>query len=121
LDQQGDVKLTDDVVVEWNGGNNGFGDKIGQVSIPESMLTMASREAIVAAHTDPVRTIVTPEGWKFNCSPLGEHELYNLEEDPLEIRNLAFDPQHRPLMRALVARLRRWQAQTDDTVDLPTL
>ena len=121
LEQKGDVTLTDDVIFEWNGGNNGFGDKIGQVSIPESMLEIAAREEIIAAHTDPVRTIVTPEGWKFNCSPRGEHELYNLKDDPLEVHNLAFDPQWQPLMRELVERLRHWQTRTDDTVDLPTL
>jgi arylsulfatase A-like enzyme len=121
LEQKRDIMLTDDVIFEWNGGNNGFGDKIGQVSIPESMLEIAAREEIIAAHTDPVRTIVTPEGWKFNCSPRGEHELYNLKDDPLEIHNLAFKPQWQPLMRELVERLRHWQTRTNDTVDLPTL
>jgi hypothetical protein len=59
-----------------------------------------------------------PDGWKFNCSQLGEHELYNLEEDPIEIRNLARDPQYSALIRGLTTCLRRWQGETGDTVDL---
>jgi len=121
LDQGDDVTLEDDVVVEWNGGNNGFGDIVGDVSIPESMMQIASVEEIVAAHRDPVRSIITPDGWKFNCSPLGEHELYNLNDDPLETHNLASEVEHLPLMRDLVDRIRRWQAYTDDSVELPQL
>lgn len=121
LDQEEDVRLEDDVIVEWNGGNNGFGDRVGQVSIPESMLELASREEIIAVHRDPVRSIITPDGWKFNCSPLGEHELYDLNEDPLETHNQASEPAYLQLMRDLTDRIRRWQVKTDDAVELPQL
>jgi arylsulfatase A-like enzyme len=107
-----------DVFIEWNGPNNGFGDVIDSVSIPESMRELASPEAISAAITDPVRTVVTPDGWKFNCSPLGEHELYNLLEDPGETRNLAGRVEMRPRMQELGERIRNWQKQTEDSVEL---
>ena len=67
-----------DVFVEWNGHNNGLGDVIGQVSIPEPLRELAAKDEIISAITDPVRTVITPDGWKLNCSPRGEHELYNL-------------------------------------------
>ena len=64
---------------------------IGYVSenqqLPEWMTAMAAPERIRAAMTDPVRTVITANGWKLNCSPLGEHELYNLQDDPLETTN----------------------------------
>lgn len=108
-----------DVFVEWSGHNNGFGDMIGSVSVPEAMLQLATREEIIAAITDPVRTVITPDGWKFNCSPLGEHELYNLDEDPLETHNLATQEELRPLVEELAGRIRRWQERTADAVAIP--
>jgi arylsulfatase A-like enzyme len=119
LERPGDITLQEDVVVEWNGPNNGFGDRLGRVSIPESMLDLATREQIERATTDPVRTLITPDGWKFNCSPLGEHELYNLKDDPLEMRNLAAEPECHSFLEKLATRIRRWQEMTGDQVDLP--
>ena len=109
---------TDDVVIEWNGPNNGFGDMLNSVTIPDWMAGLAVRDEINAAITDPVRTIVTPDGWKLNCSPRGEHELYNLRSDPLETTNLARQPQHRALMLNLLQRLQAWQERTGDTTPL---
>jgi len=118
LQASGDVALDESVFIEWNGPNNGFGDVLGQVSIHPSMLELATREQIERATTDPVRTVITPDGWKFNCSPPGEHELYNLRDDPLETQNLATAPEYRSLMRGLTAQIRRWQERTGDEVEL---
>jgi arylsulfatase A-like enzyme len=118
LTGEGDAAHEESVFIEWNGPNNGLGDTTGQVQFPEWMLELASQERIVAAFRDPVRTIVTPEGWKFNCSPLGEHELYHLGEDPLETRNLAGESGYRSLMRELTDQIRAWQAETGDIVAL---
>jgi arylsulfatase A-like enzyme len=105
---------TRDVFIEWNGHNNGFGDAIGSVSVPEPMLELGSPDEIVAAITDPVRTVVTAEGWKLNLSPLGEHELYSLAQDPYEMHNLACRAETRPKMRELAERIRSWQERTGD-------
>jgi arylsulfatase A-like enzyme len=118
LEKPGDATHEESIVIEWNGPNNGFGDVLGTVSIPQSMLSLATQEQIERATTDPVRSVITPDGWKFNCSPLGEHELYNLKDDPLETRNLAAEPEYQPHMQELTARIRRWQVETGDTVDL---
>ena len=68
----------------------------------------------------PARPEATgPEGWKFHCSPLGEHELYNLKEDPHETTNLATRVEHRARMGELRERLLKWQEQTSDPVALP--
>lgn len=47
-----------------------------------------SEEDLRRAEGARIRTVVTPEGWKLNLSEIGEHELYNLEQDPLETQNL---------------------------------
>jgi arylsulfatase A-like enzyme len=118
LEGAGDAVHSNDVFIEWNGPNNGFSDLTGQVAIPDWMAPLAPREVIEQATTDPVRTIITPEGWKFNCSPLGEHELYNLKRDPCETHNLVRMAEHRQLLKDLLARLQHWQKRTGDSIPL---
>ncbi|HBC89406.1 MAG TPA: hypothetical protein DCZ94_20900 [Lentisphaeria bacterium] len=109
----------DDVFIEWNGPNNGLGDVKGDVSLPDWMKQFASPERIRAATIDPVRTVITPDGWKFNCSPLGEHELYNLSQDPLETRNIF--KENRELAGKLRDKILNWQEQTGDKIKLPKI
>jgi arylsulfatase A-like enzyme len=118
---EGGAEAGDDVFIEWNGSNNGLGDRLGEVSIPDDMLAVAERDEIAAAFTGPVRTIVTPDGWKFSCGPSGERELYNLNDDPHETSNLAAGGGYRALMADLLGRIRRWQGRTGDAVNLPEL
>jgi arylsulfatase A-like enzyme len=109
-----------DVFIEWNGTNNGMEQHLKQGRLPAALQDMASPEDAWAAVSDPVRTVITREGWKLNCSPLGEHELYNLNDDPREVTNLAAQQGMRPTMKNLAARLRRWQESTSDEVALPS-
>ncbi len=116
---QGDSPFPEgDVLIEWNGPNSGMGDLVGRSTLQETGMEMASVEAALASITDPVRTIVTREGWKLNCSPLGEHELYNLHQDPGEMRNLIRDPGARTLIQDLYHRILAWQSRVDDPADL---
>ena len=41
-------------------------------------------------------------------------ELYNLEDDPHEINNLANDPKHQELLKQLQTKLKAWQKKTRD-------
>ena len=104
--------------IEWNGPDNGLGDITGWERLPEPLGEIASREEAVGSITDPVRTIVAADGWKLNCSPLGEHELYCLEEDRGETRNLIREPGLRGRVRELHERILAWQDQVEDPVDL---
>jgi arylsulfatase A-like enzyme len=116
FDTTAGARPPEDIIVEWNGHNNGFGDISGKVSIPEPMRALASEEEIIRAVTDPVRTIITPDGWKLNYSPAGEHELYDLTQDPYETRNLVSQPGQHTRIQSLAKRIRRWQAQTKDSI-----
>ncbi len=113
LIRQGGIPSADrDVFIEWQG------PQPPEDFVPKAMKGIVSEEEIRASTLDQVRTIVTPDGWKFTCSPLGEHELYNLVQDPIETRNLARNSTYRSLIRDLTARIQRWQEETGDTVDL---
>jgi arylsulfatase A-like enzyme len=110
LQQSGTPSHEEDVFIEWRGPLWPEPE-----SYPEAIRGIISEADAKASFNDPVRTIVTPDGWKFNCSPFGEHELYNLREDPIETRNLARDSRRRSLTQDLTARIRRWQEETGDT------
>ncbi len=66
-----------------------------------------------------VRTIISPDRWRYSQNTAGETELYDLNTDPGEARNLAHDPQARGRLADLDARLRAWQRRTGDFVALP--
>lgn len=114
------VSAVDDVFIEWNGTNSGItADVIGRAEVPAHLREFASVDEAASAVGDPVRSVVTADGWKFNCSVRGDHELYNLNDDPHELHNLAFDAERTTLIAGLLDRIRRWQQQTRDVVQLP--
>ncbi len=109
----------DAVFIQWNGSDSGL-DAIPQGDArPDWLAEIATDDQIASSVADRVRTIVRADGWKLNCSPLGEHELYQLENDPGETRNLHGTDEHRPIARELAEQIRSWQDRHGDTVVMP--
>jgi arylsulfatase A-like enzyme len=106
----------ENVFIMWGGSNNGITDRVGQVAIPDWMTELAPCAEIEAAFRDPVRAVITPDGWKLNYSPLGEHELYNLGQDPGETRNLARETGGVDIFNRLTDDIRAWQQKVADPV-----
>jgi arylsulfatase A-like enzyme len=61
--------------------------------------------------------------WKYCWDPLDpddeSRELYDLEADPWELRNLAADPEYAGTRAALEQRLLRWSVRTEDAAPRP--
>lgn len=49
----------------------------------------------------------------------GEHELYDMENDPLEYNNLAFDPAYKDLFNTLTMKTFLWLVDTSDVTPHP--
>ena len=107
----------DDVIVEWNGADNGMVSARSR-DLPEHLSHLTGYEEASRALSAELRTIVTPTGWKFTCSPIGEHELFNLRADPGETENLIDDAAVGELVADLHERLLAWQARTGDEARL---
>ena len=91
-----DTRLEQDVVVTWNTSCQYNWEN--------------PRNAGEVATMENVRTLVTPDGWRFSHYPeSGNHELFNLCEDPLETRNLAGDPASKDTLQELTARLAQFK------------
>ncbi len=114
-----DIRLQEDILVSWNEHPDHF-EALARATLRDEQKAIAgTRERYLAALTEPVRTIITADGWRYSTSPqLGEPELFNLREDPFELRNLANDLSHRQLIGELTQRLENWQNRVDDHVPL---
>jgi len=62
----------------------------------------------------PIRTVITPDLWKFNWRGEKENELYQLAKDPYETSNLAARPEHRGRIEEMKKRIEHWQERTKD-------
>lgn len=102
----GDQTLADnDVFLQWNG----YGDRdLGSPSINRMV-------------TAPWRSVVTSDRWKLNLSAADQCELYDLNADPHEMRNLFDEPDHRDRVREMAARVRVWMHEVGDMTPLPAV
>lgn len=132
IDEPGS-READDVFVEWQGTNQMITSELGirrsgvehldqadreRKTLPAYLAGMVTRDEAIDALCDTLRTVITPGGWKFTWSRLGSHELYNLGDDPGETQNLAHAPEQRERIDDLTNRIREWQQQTGDSVQL---
>ncbi len=102
----GDAGLEDDVFMQWHGGR-------ATISLGDAVVERMS--------TVGWRSVVTPDRWKLNLSNGDQCELYDLDSDPLELENLFDAPEHRDRVRDMSARIRQWQAETGDDMELPAV
>ena len=117
------------VFVQWNGATAfGMHDR-NSPKYPEWSQPRAEPEAeaiwnelfdrdIMRTMTTPVRTVITPDGWKLNYRRSGEHELYDLGTDPHETENLAWSTEHTAKIYSLYQHIVDWQRRTRDPVYL---
>jgi arylsulfatase A-like enzyme len=69
----------------------------------------------VAGIRHPDAKMVRTDRWKFNYYADGEHELYDLKNDPDELINLAANPNHTAVIAEMKDRLLRWLITADET------
>ena len=80
--------------------------------------TDRSYDAIYGAYL-AVQRMVTQGDHKMILYPkIKKVLLFNLTDDPLEMKDLAGDPKHKPLLKKLFARLLALQKETGDALDL---
>lgn len=92
---------------------------------PEAPDSAFLQSIIPTGHHDsvdrPWRGIVTDDGWKFVCLEGQPWLMFDLKEDPYELRNVAFNTRYKDRRKQLLERLRAWIKETGDTFLLPEL
>jgi arylsulfatase A-like enzyme len=79
---------------------------------------LARRRMIKRAVEESTRTLVSPNGWKLCLRDKDLNELYNLNEDPFEMRNLYSDSQYAAVVSRFATEIFRWQDATNDKLKL---
>ena len=108
---------------DWMEGTDYSALRIGgpAPSLPDSAYLQS---VIPTGHADsvdrPWRGVVTQEGWKYVSFEKMPFLMFNLNEDPLEQVNLAFNTRYRAERKRLQERLAQWIADTGDTFELPS-
>lgn len=103
---RGDAASPENVFLEWAPNRSKIKKKT----------SLASRREIKRAVEESTRTVISPDRWKLCLRDLDLNELYNLNEDPTETRNLYSDPQHASVVSRLTDEIRRWQRETRDSL-----
>lgn len=77
------------------------------------------REALYTAYRNTARAVRTPDGWKLISYPRRNFmQLFQLKNDPLELNNLAENPQYQQKVNEMKTLLEEWHQTTDDTATL---
>ncbi|HBQ65214.1 MAG TPA: hypothetical protein DD727_09945, partial [Clostridiales bacterium] len=109
---------------EWMEGTDYSGCRLASRPLPKEMPDSAFIQSVIPTmhgHSidRPWRGIVTTDGWKYVCLPGVPWLMFNLNEDPYEFVNLAYNTVHRVMRKKLQDRLARWIAETGDEFPLP--
>ena len=79
---------------------------------------LARRQMIRRAVDESTRTAVSPDGWKLCLRDKDLNELYNLNDDPLETRNLYSHRQYAAVISRLAGEIHHWQERTHDKLKI---
>jgi arylsulfatase A-like enzyme len=112
-------------VPDWMEGTDYSGLFQGGRDRPEYPDSAFCQEVIPTYHPDsvdrPWRAVVTTDGWKYVCFEGQPWMLFDLNEDPYEMVNLATNTLYRDRRKKLQERLADWIDRTDDTFQLPEI
>jgi arylsulfatase A-like enzyme len=79
------------------------------------------RSSVFTAYRNTVRAVRTKE-WKMIRYPERDYnQLFNLENDPLELNNLALDEEYRSKTDEMCDLIKDWQKKVNDTVPFKSL
>jgi arylsulfatase A-like enzyme len=79
---------------------------------------LARRRMIKRAVEESTRTVVSPDGWKLCLRDKDLNELYNLNDDPFETRNLYSNRHYASVIARLAGEIHRWQESANDKLKL---
>jgi len=102
---KGERRAQREVFVQWNRSE-------GQLS---ASLSNVTREEVARVQDAPIRTVITQDGWKLCRCDRDKHQLFDLNSDPYETRNLYYTGDHAKRIGDLTKRIRDWQTDVKDS------
>jgi arylsulfatase A-like enzyme len=80
--------------------------------------SLAPRRMIKSAVDESTRTVISVDGWKLCLRDKDLNELYNLNNDPLETRNLYSSGCYAEVISRCAGEIHRWQEATHDSLKI---
>ncbi len=108
---RGEKTEPEDVFIEWNPYKK-------REKRLKKGTTLAPQPLVEQAINESTRTVISLDGWKLSLRDNDLNELYNLNEDPFETRNVYYSGQHSQEIARCGNKIRQWQESTSDTVNL---
>ncbi len=109
----------------WMQGSDYSGRRVRGRPVAPAPDSAYIQAAVPTGHADsldrPWRGVVTADGWKYVVLEGQPWGLFNLNEDPYELANLAFNTRFRCERARLQDRLAAWIVDTDDCFALPAI
>lgn len=109
----------------WMEGHDYSGHRLPWRPQHEAPDSAFIQSVIPTGHADsvdrPWRGVVTMDGWKYVVLEGQPWLMFNLNEDPYELANLALNTHYRSERRRLQDRLAQWIADTGDAFVLPEI
>lgn len=110
-------------VPEWMQGFDYSGYRLRGKPVSSEPDSAFLQVVIPTGHADsidrPWRGLITRDGWKFVALEHQPWLMFNLNEDPYELVNLAFNSRYASARKRLNDRLSGWIADTGDVFPLP--
>jgi arylsulfatase A-like enzyme len=104
----GETEPPEDIFIEWAPNRT----KIKKGT------SLAPRRLIKRAVGESTRTVISPDGWKLCLRDKDLNELYNLNEDPLETRNLYSNRQYAAVISRCAGKIHGWQEAVHDKLKI---
>ena len=80
--------------------------------------SLAPRRVVKRAVEESTRAVISPDGWKLCLRDKDLNELYNLNKDPLETRNLYSNREYAEIISRCGGEIHRWQEAVNDTLKI---
>jgi arylsulfatase A-like enzyme len=107
---KGNKLREDHVYIEWNAP-----EKQNLDTLPQNNYTRKEMEAAAYAN---IRTVIAPDGWKLSLSDGDKTQLFNLNDDPLETKNLYDSGQFQEVIERLTTKIHNWQKSAEDEIGI---
>ncbi|GHC06289.1 sulfatase family protein [Cerasicoccus arenae] len=112
-------------VPDWMAGTDYSAERIKDKATPNYPNSAYLQLVEPTGHANSIdrrwRGIVTRDGWKYVALEGQPWMLFNLNEDPYELANLAFNSIYGKVRQRLQTELAEWIERTDDSFSLPEL
>jgi arylsulfatase A-like enzyme len=103
---------SEDIFIEWNSDMDYRVRNWADRDVTEA-------DSLQWAGNPSIRTVISREGWKLSLSNRDKSQLFDLNEDPLEINNLFYKEEYEHIIKDLAGKIRNWQNVTHDTLFFP--